>query len=55
MKTVGEQIQLIKRGVERLIDEQELATKISKSILQDKPLIIKLASIFLAKSINNPS
>ena len=42
MKTAIEQIQLIKRGAERLIDEQELQVKISKSLSQNKPLIIKL-------------
>lgn len=42
MKPVQEQIHLIKRGVERLIDEQELKAKISISLSQGKPLVIKL-------------
>ena len=42
METVHTQVQLIKRGVERLIGEIELASKIERSTKSGKPLIIKL-------------
>lgn len=42
MKTVQEQMQLIRRGTELLIDETELTTKLERSIAEQRPLIIKL-------------
>ncbi len=42
MKTVQEQMQLIRRGTELLIDEAELTTKLERSIAKQRPLIIKL-------------
>ncbi|MBP6236777.1 MAG: tyrosine--tRNA ligase [Saprospiraceae bacterium] len=42
MKTVQEQMQLIRRGTELLIDEEELTTKLERSIAEQRPLIIKL-------------
>lgn len=42
MKTVEEQLKIIKKGVELIVSEEELKIKIEKSINNSKPLIIKL-------------
>ena len=41
-KSLDEQYELISRGVEEIIPEQELRDKIENSIKNDKPLIVKL-------------
>ena len=41
-KSLDEQFELISRGVEEIIPEQELRDKIKNSIKNDKPLIVKL-------------
>ena len=41
-KSLDEQFELISRGVEEIIPEQELRDKIENSIKNDKPLIVKL-------------
>ncbi len=42
MKTVEEQLKIIKKGVELIVSEEELKLKLEKSIKNNKPLIIKL-------------
>lgn len=42
MKTVEEQLKIIKKGVELIVSEEELKLKIEKSIKNNKSLIIKL-------------
>lgn len=42
MKTVKEQLKIIKKGVELIVSEEELKLKLEKSIESNKPLIIKL-------------
>ena len=42
MKTVEEQLKILKKGVELIVSEEELKLKIEKSIKNNKPLIIKL-------------
>ncbi len=42
MKTVEEQLKIIKKGVELIVNEEELKLKLEKSIKNNKPLIIKL-------------
>lgn len=42
MKTVEEQLRIMKKGVDQLIGEEELKQKLERSIEQQKPLIIKL-------------
>ena len=42
MKTVEEQLKIIKKGVELIVSEDELRLKLEKSIKNNKPLIIKL-------------
>ncbi len=39
---LNEQMDLIKRGVSEIIPEEELVTKLEKSLKEGKPLIIKL-------------
>ena len=41
-RSLDEQFELISRGVEEIIPEQELRDKIANSIKNDKPLIVKL-------------
>ena len=41
-RSLDEQFELISRGVEEIIPEQELRDKIENSIKNDKPLIVKL-------------
>ena len=41
-RSLDEQFELISRGVEEIIPEQELRNKIENSIKNDKPLIVKL-------------
>ena len=41
-RSLDEQLELISRGVEEIIPEQELRDKIENSISNDKPLIVKL-------------
>ena len=41
-RSLDEQFELINRGVEEIIPEQELRNKIENSIKNDKPLIVKL-------------
>ena len=41
-RSLDEQFELISRGVEEIIPEQELRDKIENSINNDKPLIVKL-------------
>ena len=41
-RSLDEQLELISRGVEEIIPEQELRDKIENSIKDDKPLIVKL-------------
>jgi len=40
--TIQKQLQVIKRGVVELIEEQELKEKLRESIQKDKPLKIKV-------------
>lgn len=42
MKTVEEQLKIIKKGVELIVSEEELRLKLEKSIKDNKPLTIKL-------------
>ncbi|WP_127058877.1 tyrosine--tRNA ligase [Veillonella ratti] len=42
MKTLEEQLRLIKHGVENLLPEEEFKKKLAKSIAENKPLTIKL-------------
>lgn len=42
MKTLEEQLRLIKHGVENLLPEEEFKKKLAKSITENKPLTIKL-------------
>lgn len=42
MKTVEEQLKIIKKGVELIVSEEELRLKLEKSIKNNKPLTIKL-------------
>lgn len=42
MKTVEEQLKIIKRGAALIVSEEELKLKLEKSIKNNKPLIIKL-------------
>ncbi|WP_125151973.1 tyrosine--tRNA ligase [Clostridium rectalis] len=42
MKDVFEQVKIIKKGVDEIINEEELKSKIEKSIKENKPLKIKL-------------
>ncbi len=42
MKSVEEQLRLIKHGVADLVPEEELKKKLERSIKEDKPLIVKL-------------
>ena len=42
MLTLNEQMRIICKGVHTLVDEEELLTKLKKSVEQNKPLIIKL-------------
>ncbi len=42
MLNAKEQLKIIKKGVDTLINEQELITKLEKSIKSNKPLIVKL-------------
>ncbi|MGG7142719.1 tyrosine--tRNA ligase [Clostridium nigeriense] len=42
MKTVEEQLKIIKKGASLIVSEQELKLKLEKSIKNNKPLIIKL-------------
>lgn len=41
-KTVEEQFKIITKGVERMVNEEELKKKLEKSLRDDKPLIVKL-------------
>ena len=41
-KSLDEQFELISRGAEEIIPEQELRDKIENSIENDKPLVVKL-------------
>ena len=41
-RSLDEQFELISRGAEEIIPEQELRDKIENSIKNDKPLIVKL-------------
>ncbi|BCN30604.1 tyrosine--tRNA ligase [Anaeromicropila herbilytica] len=42
MKSVEEQFKIITKGVDTLVNEEELKEKLKRSIKEDKPLIIKL-------------
>lgn len=42
MKTVEEQLKIIKKGAELIVNEEELKLKLEKSLKNNKPLIIKL-------------
>ena len=42
MKTLEEQLRLIKHGVENLLPEEDFKKKLAKSIAENKPLTIKL-------------
>lgn len=42
MKTVEEQLKIIKKGADLIVNEEELKLKLEKSIKNNKPLIIKL-------------
>lgn len=42
MKTVEEQLKIIKKGAELIVNDEELKLKLEKSIKNNKPLIIKL-------------
>lgn len=42
MKTVEEQLKIIKKGVDLIVNEEDLKLKLEKSIKNNKPLIIKL-------------
>lgn len=42
MKTVEEQFKIIKKGVDLIVNEEDLKLKLEKSIKNNKPLIIKL-------------
>jgi tyrosyl-tRNA synthetase len=42
MKTVEEQLKIIKKGAKLIVNEEELKLKLEKSIKNNKPLIIKL-------------
>lgn len=42
MKSVEEQLRIMKKGVDQLIGEEELKEKLERSIQQQKPLVIKL-------------
>lgn len=42
MKSVEEQLKIIKKGVELIVNEEDLKLKLEKSIKNNKPLIIKL-------------
>ena len=41
MKTLTEQLTLIKRGAVEIIREEELTAKIKRAIAEDRPLIVK--------------
>lgn len=41
-KTVEEQFKIITKGVERMVNEEDLKKKLEKSLRDDKPLIVKL-------------
>ncbi|MCM8762934.1 MAG: tyrosine--tRNA ligase [Candidatus Omnitrophica bacterium] len=41
MKTLGEQLKIIKRGTVEIISEEELTKKLERSIRERKPLIVK--------------
>lgn len=41
-KTINEQIRIITKGVDSIVNEEELRKKLAKSEKEDKPLIIKL-------------
>lgn len=42
MKTVEEQLKIIKKGAELIVNEEDLKVKLEKAIKNNKPLIIKL-------------
>lgn len=42
MKSVEEQLRIMKKGVDQLIGEEELKEKLERSIREEKPLVIKL-------------
>ena len=42
MKSVEEQLRIMKKGVEQLIGEEELKEKLERSLKEEKPLVIKL-------------
>ena len=42
MKTVEEQLRLIKHGVDTILPEEELKKKLEESMAKNKPLVVKL-------------